>query len=399
MSGRPAPDGDRDERLLSGYTGRLAVLLAVGWLTILLGRQTLPPLLPTIIDAFAISPTHAGVVLTLLMGGYGLLQYPAGRLSDARSRTAVLRGSIAGMLVGFGLLATVASYAQLLLGAAVLGTSAAFYFTPSRAFLSDLFVVRRGQALGMQSTAGLVGSALAAGVAVGAVHLGAWQLAFLPSIAILAVVGLLLPRFSEEAPAGEAVPDFALRGTLGRLLGTAEFRRLLAMRALVAFSFQALVGFLPAYLRFGKGLSTAAAGGVFAAFFVVGAATTPISGWLSDRLPRLRVVGGGIAVAILGLAGLLLAGDLPGVLVGTVVLAAGLLSLVPVVQAYLLDSFPEGSAGGDYGAAKAIFTGMGSLGPTYLGVLVVGVGYTLAFASLGPLLALAGLLVLAVRAG
>lgn len=205
------------------------------------------------------------------------MSLPAGRLSDGLSRTTVLVGGLGGIVVGFGLLSTVASYAHLLLGAAVVGASSAFYFTPSRAFLSDLFVERRGQAMGIQSTAGLAGSALAAGVAIVALRYATWQAAFLPSMAVLGVVGLLLHRWSHEPYVlrGASI-DFDLVGTGRRLLGEPHLRRLVGMRTLVAFTIQSFGGFLPAFLQFEKGFSPEVAGAGFATFFVVGAAVTPL---------------------------------------------------------------------------------------------------------------------------
>ncbi|MFB6150121.1 MAG: MFS transporter, partial [Halobacteriales archaeon] len=266
-----ADETDTDAGLLTGYSGRIVLLVAFGWFSILLGRQALPPLLPTIIEALRISPARAGVALTVLMGLYSLLQYPAGRLSDALSRTTLLIASIGGMILGFGLLGTVTNYPQLLAGAAVLGVSSSFYFTPSRALLSDLFVERRGQAFGIQTTAGMGGAALAAGVAVGALRYATWQAAFLPTIVLLVGVGILLHRWSHEPYVlSRDELDFDFRGTVGRLLFQPRIRRLLFMRALTAFTFQGIVGFLPTFLQVEKGFSTTLASASFALVFVVG---------------------------------------------------------------------------------------------------------------------------------
>lgn len=88
----------KQERLLTGYSGRMVLLIALGWMAVLLGRQALPPLLPTIIKQLVISPARAGFALTLMMGLYALLQYPAGRLSDIIPRTTLLTASIGGIV-------------------------------------------------------------------------------------------------------------------------------------------------------------------------------------------------------------------------------------------------------------------------------------------------------------
>ncbi|MFB6300249.1 MAG: MFS transporter [Halobacteriales archaeon] len=392
------PTDDDTAGLLTGYPGRMVLLLAFGWLSILLGRQALPPLLPTIIEQLRLSPARAGVALTVMMGLYSLLQYPAGRLSDGLSRTTLLVGSIGGMLIGFGLLATVSNYPQLLLGTAFVGLSSAFYFTPSRAMLSDLFVERRGQAFGLQTTAGMGGGALAAGVAVGALRYATWQAAFLPTMVLLVGVGVLLHRWSHESYVlSRAAIEFDFRGTVGRLVWRSRIRRLLLMRALVAFTFQGIVGFLPTFLQIEKGFSTTLASASFALVFVVGSLMGPPAGRLSDIWPRLRVVLGALGVGIAGLIGLLV-GASPAIVIGSIIaLAAGLASLFPVMGAYFMDLFPDRSVGGDFGAAKTVYTGLGSIGPTYVGVVAAQQDYTIAFVGLLGLLVLAVVLLVTLQ--
>lgn len=390
-------DGEKTS-LVTGYSGRMAVLLALGWLALLLGRQTLPPLLPTIIEQLSISPVRAGFVLTLMMGLYALLQYPAGRLSDVLSRTTLLVASVVGMILGFALLVTVRTYPQLLLGGALLGTSSAFYFTPSRAFLSELFVERRGQAFGLQTTAGMGGSALAAGVAVTALGVATWQVAFVPSIGLLAIVGVLLHRWSHESYVlSRDGVELNLRETIGRLVQSRQIRRLLTIRVLVSFAFQAIIGFLPAFLIAEKEFSTAFASGSFALVFVVGGITGPLAGRLSDLFPRVRVIFSGLVAALAGLVGMLLSEPTVLVVASIVVMAVGLTSLLPVMGAYFMDLFPDSNVGGDFGAAKTIFSGAGSLGPTYVGYVAAQRSYIVAFAGLAGLLLVAVGLVFTLR--
>lgn len=368
----------------------MALLLALGWLALLLGRQALPPLLPVIIDTLAISPAQAGVALTLMMGCYSLLQYPAGRLSDVLTRKTLLVVSVGGTITGFVILGTVTTYSQLLIGGVLVGVGSAFYFTPSRAFLSDLFTERRGQAFGLQTTAGMTGSALAAGGAVVALEYASWQTAFFPTIVLLFGVGVFIHRWSHESYDFSASDlDLNLQETVNRLFGSTRIRRLLVVRALVGFTFQAAVGFLPTFLQVEKEFTTVFASGSFALVFVVGGGIGPVAGRLSDWLHRLHVVLGGIVIGLLGLVSLLFADALFQIIASVVILAVGLSTMFPVMQAYLMDIFPDDSVGGDFGAAKTVFTGIGSLGPTYVGVIAASLSYTMAYAGLTLLLLLA----------
>jgi hypothetical protein len=75
------------------------------------------------------------------------------------------------------------------------------------------------------------------------------------------------------------------------------------------------------------------------------------------------------------------------------VFAVGYKTQFPVIDAILLDAAPEANAGGDLGAARALFLGVGSLGPAFVGYTAELYGFTLAFAALvGTLVAAAGIL-------
>jgi len=178
----------KSERLFTGYTGRLFLSVSFGWLMIQLGRQLLPPLLPTIIEDLAITSTQAGFALTLLWGLYALCQYPSGRFSDKLSRKTLLTTGLSLLIVGFLLINNTKAYPSFLIGSAVVGLGAGLYPTAARALVSDLFVDRRGQAFGLHTASGDLGNAVAAGLAVGTLAVAAWQTAFLPVISILIVV-------------------------------------------------------------------------------------------------------------------------------------------------------------------------------------------------------------------
>lgn len=93
-----------DETLFMGYTGLLSMTLSLGWLATLLGREMLPPILPTIIHDLAISSSHAGFALTLLWAIYAVMHFPSGQLSDQLTRTTVIMVGLGVIVVGFGVL-------------------------------------------------------------------------------------------------------------------------------------------------------------------------------------------------------------------------------------------------------------------------------------------------------
>jgi len=146
---------------VTGHTGHVSLVLALGWLATLLGRQAIPPLLPTISETLGLSSVQVGFALKAMMGLNALVQYPSGRLSDQLTRKSVLVVSLGLTTAGFCLLVASFTYSVFLLGVCLVGIGGGGYFTPARAYLSDLFVEKLGRVYGLQSASGMTGSMLA----------------------------------------------------------------------------------------------------------------------------------------------------------------------------------------------------------------------------------------------
>lgn len=72
--------------------------------------------------------------------------------------------------------------------------------------------------------------------------------------------------------------------------------------------------------------------------------------------------------------------------------AAGLTTYPPVMQSHLMDTFPNTNMGGDFGAYKTMYSGIGSLGPAYVGFVAKEATYSEAFG--GFILCLIGSVIL-----
>lgn len=369
------------ERLLSGYTGRLLLAVSLGWTLIQAGRLVISPLLPAITDGLGISSARAGFAMTVLWGLYALLQYPSGRLSDRLTRTTLLVGGLSLLCLGFLALSASPTYLAFLAGAAVVGVGAGLYPTPARGLLSDLFVARRGQAFGLHTASGDVGGIAAAGLGTVVLAVATWRAAFLPVVVGIAAVALSLHVWSREGYVVDAV-DLAVVATARRLFAEARLRWLLVSYVLFAFTWQSAVSFLPTYLQVSKGFSPAVANAGFAAMFVVGAVVKPLAGGFGDRVPRGLLTAAVLAVAAGMLSVVIVAEAEAAVLVAVACFAAGLMAFPPVMQAHLMDAFPTDSMGGDLGAMRSLYVGVGALGPTYVGVVAELADYRVAFAGL-----------------
>jgi MFS family permease len=381
-----------EERFVRGYGGRLLVTVSVGWATIQCGRLVLSPLLPTVRESLAISNTEAGVVFSLLWGLYALLQYPSGRLSDRLSRKTLLVAGGAIGAAGYLVMGLAPTYLAFLGGAAVVGVGVGLYPTAARALLSDLFVRRRGQAFGFHTASGDVGGVAAAGLATLVVAVATWRTAYLPVVALLALVVVAIHLQSRERYVVERT-DLALGATARRLLARPGLRRLVLAYVLFAFSWQATTAFLPTFLRASKGLPPAVANAGFAALFMVGAVAKPTAGWLGDRVEKRRVAPASLLLGSAALGAVLVVGSTLAVVVGVVVFAAGLLSFPPVMQAYLMDRLPDESMGGDLGAMRSVYISIGATGPTVAGAIADLSSFAVAFAVLAGCLLASAVLV------
>ncbi|AZH26957.1 MFS transporter [Haloplanus aerogenes] len=381
-----------EERLLGGYGGRLLLLVSLGWLTIQGGRLVLSPLLPSLIDDLAITPFRAGIALSVLWGLYALGQFPSGRLSDRLTRKTLLVAGLTIAAAGFAVLAVAVSYPLFLLGAAVVGVGAGLYPTAARALISDHFEAKRGGAFGLHTASGDLGGGVAAGLAVAALAVATWRAAFLPVVAVLVLVAVVLHATSRESYHVAAV-DLDVRATVGRLFATARTRRLLFAYCLFAFAWQGTAGFLPTLLQLDKGFSPEFASAGFAGLFVVGALVKPTAGRLADRVRRAPVAAGTLALGAVALVGLLAAETPLAVGVATVVFATGLMAFPPVMQSYLMDVFPTASMGADLGLARTTYIGFGALGPSFIGFVAERTDYTTAFGALAAALLVAAVVV------
>ncbi|MFB6095145.1 MAG: MFS transporter, partial [Halodesulfurarchaeum sp.] len=335
---------------------------------------------------------------TVLWGIYALLQYPSGRLSDRLSRKTLLVAGLALLAIGFLAVGLAPTYPLFLLGAAIIGVGSGLYPTSARALVSDLFVERRGAAFGLHSASGDLGGVAAAGLATLVISVAVWRTAFVPLVVVAVLVALGIHWWSREAYVVSR-PELAIGRTVRRLLGQAENRWLLVAYILFAFTWQAATGFLPTYLQLGKGFSPLIANTAFAVLFGVGVLVKPLAGSLADRFRRERMAVASLALAAASLVLVIVAASPLLVVLGVVTFAAGLLSYPPVMQAFLMDTFPDASYGGDLGAMRSIYIGLGALGPTYVGSVAAVANYDLAFAGLVAALVVAGVLIATTASG
>lgn len=370
-----------EEQLLGGYTGRLFAVMSLGWLGFQIGRSVLPPLLPAIMEDLVITPVQAGAALTVLWATYSLFHFPGGRLADQLSRKTVLIGGLLAVCIGFLLLSVAFAYPVFLISATIIGAGSGFFFIAMRSATADLFVEKRAQAFGIQTSFGNVGAAASAGIAVAALAIGSWRSPFLPLAAFFALVILLAHKWSRERYILETV-EIGVLDTGKRVFGTVTSRRTLLAYVLVMFAWQGMINFLPTFLQADKGLSTTWASVGFAVIYVTGIGIGPLAGIVGDRIQKLPVAAGAVLFMTCGLLIITSFSSPLAIGIALVIFAVGFWSFPPVMQAYLMGTFADDSMASDLGAFKTIYSGIGSLGPTYIGIAASWWSYTAAYTGL-----------------
>ncbi len=370
----------------------MLLALSLAWAALQTGRFLLSPLLPAIIEDLSITKATAGFALTGFQLTYAVTQYPAGRWSDRLGRATLVVPGLLVLVAAFLAVANARTYAVFVAGTLLLGVGKGLFAIPTRALVSELFVSRRGRALGIYTAGTDVGGILASGLAVAALAYATWRGPFVPIAGVLVALAGLYALWNREHYTLEHV-DLELGDTVRRLATTRRQREVLVAYALFYFFVGAFINFLPTYLQEAKTFTEATASLGFALVFVVGAGVKPMAGSLSDRMSRHAIGIGGLLVAVAAMAGLVVAGGRLAVFAAVCVMAVGYKAQFPLVDALLLDVAPAENAGGDLGAARALFLGVGAFGATYMGVVSTVAGYGAAFAGLaGCLLASASVM-------
>ncbi|MFB6283397.1 MAG: MFS transporter [Halobacteria archaeon] len=349
------------------YSGRILVVLSLGWATLQCGRFLLPPLLPRITETLGFSPAGIGAALTAFGLIYAVTQYPSGTYSDSLSRATLIVPGFVVLLAGFVAVGLAFSKLFLIGGLLALGVGKGVYASPSRALVGDLFTARRGRAMGIYSAGTDVGGFVASGLAVLVLATATWRIGFLPVVIVLTGTTALYVVWNREGYEVSGV-ELSPGETAERIASTKNQREILIAFSLFYFFVGGLTNFLPTLLVSG-GFSDTVASASFALLFATGFLTKPLAGEVSDRYPRLLVAAGALLVAVIGVSLILLAPALPAVAAGTVMTAVGYKTLFPISDTILMDTAPDAAMGGDMGAARAVFLTANAAGPGVVGVI------------------------------
>lgn len=297
----------------------------------------------------------------------------AGRLADRRGRRPLLIGG--SMLFAVVVLGhVVASELLFLLGLRLLlGVAEAFYFVAGFAALADLAPPgRTGEALSFNSLALYVGLALGPIIGELLVSAGGYSMAWIGGFAlgvVACVLALRIPEtLSTAGGVGSEVPPAPLihRAAVGP--GMALFTGVAAMSGYLL-----LAG--PHAERNGLDVWSLA----FLLFGGIVIALRLAFARLPDRVPPLRLGAAALALSGVGLAAAAVAPGVPGLLVGTALLAAGVAFMTPALFAATFARVASSERGAAAGTAT-FFTDLGfGAGPLLMGLVAASAGTPAAF--------------------
>jgi predicted MFS family arabinose efflux permease len=357
------------------------------------------PLVPEVIDAFAVSKGVVGVALSGMWAAYALFQFPGGVLVDRLGQRRVILVAIGATGLGSAALAVAPAFLLFAAAAVVLGAGAGLYFPAGSGFLTARFD-NTGRALGVHeigaSGAGLVAPVASAAVAV---RFG-WRAGLLVPVAVAAAVVALFAWRVPETPPQETDRSATERldtGWLWALLSRPAVLFTTVLATLGFFTWQSFASFFPTFLVEYAGLSTGRASAVFGVIFAITIVGAPALGWASDVVGRDSTLAASFLAGALGYLLFLFVDGTAALLGGTALLGAGL-SWPGVVNSRFMDHLAADERGTGFGFLRTLLLLVSSLGSGVTGTLAGRVNWLAAYGFVAGLLALLVALIVATRA-
>ncbi len=296
---QPSDIRQRSSFILAGLTSAHALFHAF--------RQSLLVLLPNVRDAMGLTDVQATSITAIQEFAAGFIDLPGGVAMDLLKRHWGLVMTLCTVAFGIGwlIVGLAPIYPLLLLGMAIVAAASSLWHLPVTAALSHRFEERRGFALSVHGIGGNIGDIVGPAVTGLLLTILAWR----GIITIYAIIPLLLAfvvfwafrnigRETGEREVSTTLPE-QLTYTK-EMLKNGPLWGVIIVAGLRGMAFGAFTAVIALYAKDVLDLSGQARGWYFGLLNLVGLASTPILGHLSDRFGRkVILVPGLLTLAIL----------------------------------------------------------------------------------------------------
>ena len=344
------------------------------------GQGALLVMMPFIRSTFAIGDVAYGTLFAISSISSGIANVPAGMLADMYRKRVAWLLTISMLMVGAGyFLIGISPWVWLIaLAIAVVGFGTSMWHAPAFGTLAARYPKRRGVAMSAHLTGAQIGNTASPAIigfllggAIGSFEFSGFDWRWVSvgvSVPMFLTAIAVLWRFKTAGAEAEHNLDLTEYLASARRLLT-NFRvlglvSLGAFRSAVHTSFQA---FIVVYMKESLEMSAFTIGWHVSLLTFAGIVSTPVMGWLSDRIGRKPVIF--VAMAAMAALVFLLLPISDGIGFTIVLGSLGLFffSVMPIITAATMDQVERGSEGS---ATALIFTGgsvVGSLSPILAG--------------------------------
>ena len=327
-----------------------------------------------------------GVVGTAGTITFGTFALPSGWLVDHLGPRTVMTASMASAALFAILVAFSPNLLVLAITLSLLGAGIGLYHPAGTAMVATV-ASRRGMALGIHGTAGIIGIAVAPAAAIGIAIAYDWRAAYIVFGIAAAAIALFIWRL---APGREQVAAAVAHRARITANAPAHHRRttppavrtwftrpliLIYLSAIgTGFIYRGSLTFLALHLERELGIemfgwdAEAIAGATASLALLAGIIGQTTGGWLSDRIPVERAI---LPYALLTPVFLAIMGVSGGVLllVAAAGFAVGSWAQQPVMNGLISDYAPEGAVGRGFGISFTLVFGVGSIASTFTGII------------------------------
>ncbi len=340
--------------------------------------STLAPVLTLIQKEFFLSYSQLGLLVSLPNLSGGLLQLPAGILSDRVGKVRILLTGFALLLSAVFVSGLAPTFAVLLVLQLIRGVGESVFHPTTYALISQGAARHRlGRSMSIHTLGGFAGSAVGLILVAMLAERVGWRTAFmmvaLPGVAFL----VLLRLWFKEPPAAETsgVAPVATGSVFSGPLPLIFFAA-----GMGGLSQTGLSSFLPTFLGTMYGMTVSTAAAYSSLMVTAGLCAMLVGGWLADRVNRLNmVIIGGVAKALA--VSVLAMWAPPQALLGLVMVGLGIsIYLTHPAYSALLTNYSGGSSRGRlYGLSFSGSALGGSIGALLVGFLADLWGFRMAF--------------------